>query len=182
MTTLIAERPILTSIGLGLMSVLFLFAWLQSGRREPLIGAAVFAALIPLAFYVASVWITDRERITTILHDTAADVAANRVGEAVDVVADETKRSTAAALLSRFNFTEARVTGIRSIDVNDDYFPPTATSDILAKISLSGGGIGSQTIPRRLILQWEKQNDQWRVVDYEHLPVVGKADNFSGIR
>ena len=182
MTTLIAERPILTIIGLGLVAAALLFGWLQIGQRGLAAATGFFLVLIPVEWMVASAWVTDREQITALLHDTAARVRDNDVPAAVDVVSDPTKRATVAALLSRFTFSEARVTGIRSIEVNDDFFPPTATSDFLTRIEISGGGIGAQRIPRRVILEWEKQNDQWRIVDYQHLPVVGAADNFSQIR
>ena len=179
MADLIAERPILVAIGLAVLGLAVLFAWLQTGRREALIGAAVLLLLVPVEFAVAANWKTDRESIREMIHDTAALVERNDFDGAVRVIADEKYQRMAKMELPRFKFSEARVTGERSININPLGGNPTAEADINVRVKVSATGIGEMTVPRRLILDLEKFDDDWMVVGYRHLPVVGGADGYS---
>ena len=179
MITMIAERPIMVAIALLVIGLAVLFAWLQSGRRELLITAAVVLVLIPMEFVVAAKWKTDREAIREMIHETASLVERNDFDGAIEVIADEKYRRMASMELPRFQFSEARMTGERSITVDPSGGTTTAEADINVRVKVAAGGMGEMTIPRRLVLDLEKFDDDWMVVGYRHLPVVGGPDGYS---
>lgn len=179
MLDIIAEQPIVLCIGLAVLAAALLFGWLQTGRFALAIAGLVCVLAMPLGWWCSINWVTDREQIRRVIVQTAAAVEANDPPTAAAVIADDKYRQMALLELPRFTFEEARMTGERSIEVDDSLFPPTAEADILVRVKLTGRGFGTVTVPRRLILGFEKIDDQWRVMTYQHLPVVGKADGFS---
>jgi ketosteroid isomerase-like protein len=180
MESLLAERPLLTSVMLAAMAFGLIYGWLQTGKKPVGIAGVVFLMLIPLAWVIASRWETDREQIESRMHEIAAAVEANDHDAAVAIIADPTTRAQAKAELRRWTFQVARVNQIRSIELIAGTFPPEADADIVAKVELSGTSSGqTYRVPRRLILKFQKNGDQWQVIDYQHLPIVGGPDRFS---
>ncbi|MDG2223910.1 MAG: hypothetical protein P8L85_21195 [Rubripirellula sp.] len=180
MESLLAERPLLTSVMLAAMAFGLLYGWLQTGKKPVGVAGLVFLLLIPLAWVTASRWETDREQIESRLYEIAAAVEANDYETAVAIIADPTTRAEAKAELQRWTFQLARVNQIRSIELIDGTFPPEADVDMVAKVEISGSSGGQDyRVPRRLILKFQKNGDQWQVIDYQHLPIVGGPDRFS---
>lgn len=181
MKTLLAEQPILVAIMLGVIGLGLLFGWLQTGKRAAALAGLVALVLIPVSWSVSLRWVTDRELIREAIRSTAEAVERNDRASAVSIIADPRYRELALAELPRFEFAEARVTGERHIRVQEDAFPPTAEADINVRVEVSGRGLGAGriTVPRRLILKFEKFGEDWKVMEYQHRPIVGGPDQFS---
>lgn len=182
MLNLIAEQPVIVAIALGVLGFGLLIAWLQTGKRPAAIAGVIVLLLIPAEFVLASQWQTSREEIREMILSTADAIERNDFEAATAVIAEDEVRRRALSELGRFDFDVARMTGERSITVNASAVPISAEADVMVRVEVTGRGIGSAKIPRRLILDLQKFGDQWKVVGYQHLPVVGGPDLYSNIR
>ena len=63
METIIAEQPLVSAGLLAVVAGAIIFGWLQTGKKPALVAGLLLLSLIPLAFVVASSWVTDREQI-----------------------------------------------------------------------------------------------------------------------
>jgi len=181
MQTLLAEQPLILSLILGVLSVGLIYGWLQTGRLGVGISGLVVAALIPLAWLIAEYWVTDREQIRAMIYETADAIESNQHERTLALIADPVMRQHAANELDRWIFDEARVTSIRRIDVIDDTIPKEADVDMFVKVAVtqSSGGMRVESVPRRLLLRLQEQGENWRIIQYEHMPPVGGPDQFS---
>lgn len=182
-TRLLAEQPILLSVLLGILGAACLYAWLQTAKRALMIAGIFFFALIPFGWYVSESWVTDRERILQIVHETAAAVNRNDFEAVYDVI-DPGERETlrqAQGDLTQYEFSEAKVGQIRSLRFTQGALPPEVIVDVTASVVVSNksGTISKQKVARRVVLRFRKLNDAWFVTDYTHLPVIGGPDTFS---
>lgn len=181
MISLLAERPLIVSIMLGVLSAGLIYGWLQTGKRASAVCGIVFALMIPLAWVIAARWVTDREQIETLIYQTAQAVAENRHEQVYAVIGDPATEAQARAELPNYEFDTADVTGIRSITFVDGSYPPEADVDINVRVDVShrGGRFQGVRVLRRLLLNLQEFDDQWEIVEYRHMPVVGGPDNFS---
>lgn len=182
-TRLLAEQPVLLSVLLGVLGAAFLYAWLQTAHKALVIAGIVCFALIPVGWYVSEKWVTDRERILQIVHDTAAAVNRNDFEAVYEMIAPRERETLRQAQsdLTKYEFSEARVGQIRSLTFVQGALPPEAIVDMTASVMVTSksGGFAKQKVPRRVILRFHKLNDQWFVTDYTHLRVIGGTDSFS---
>lgn len=181
MSTILAESPVMLSIMIGVIAVALLYGWMQSGNRNFGIAGLFTLLLIPVAIYVTSILVTDREQILDVIERTAVAVQANDHQTAAEVISDPETKARALAELPKFTFERARARNIqiRMVDGSD---PPEATVDLDAAVtaSMARGGMKNVPVVRRLILTFQKQSDdQWRVIDYSHQPPIGGPDGYS---
>lgn len=188
LTSLLAERPLLLSLMLGVVAAGLGYGWLQSGKRTALLAAVIAIAMIPAAWIIAANWVTDREQIERLLYEIAAAVEANDHERAIAVIGDEKLRRRAATELQNYEFTEASVQRVRRIEVIPGTFLPEAEVELTVKVTIGHRGLDvrGMTIPRRLLLRLEKRSTadgsgNWVVVDYQHGPIAGGSDAFSTI-
>ncbi|MEO9594616.1 hypothetical protein [Rhodopirellula bahusiensis] len=187
MTQLLAEQPLVISIMLGVLAAALIYSWLQTGKKALVISGLVCAALIPLAWVIAGNWVTDEERIETLIYDVAQAVEEERYDDVVELIGAEKTKAQAGTELQRYEFEVAKVGNIRSIKMVQGAVPPQANVDMTVKVTVSEkrGSIKNVSIPRRLMLTFEKSGDPkaahggWVVAEYAHLPIVGKADAYS---
>lgn len=181
MQTLLAEQPLVLSLILGVLAVSLIYGWLQTGRTGVGVSALLVAALIPLAWVIAEYWVTDREQIRMLIYETAAAIESNEHERTLDLIADPTMRLHAANELDRWIFDEARVTGIRQIEVIAGAVPKEADVDMLVRVTVaeSRGGMRAESIPRRIRLRLQQQGENWRIIAYDHMPPVGGPDQYS---
>ncbi len=185
--TMIAESPFLVAIILVVVGGGLLFAWLNTGNKIAAAAGGVALLLIPAAFAIAANIETDAEAIRRVIDATAAAVRDNEHDAVLAIIGDERTRTQAAAELPRYRFDEARVTGIRSIDVIDEAVPKAAEVDLNVKVTVSEvrGSLQNISVPRRVLLTFEKQppagggEARWVVTAYSHLPIVGDPDAYS---
>lgn len=184
MTNLIAERPWLLLAMLAALAAAALYGWMQTGKRGPLIAGGLLLALMPLAWFVSDQWVTDREKIQLKLTETAEALQRNDIDAALQLI-DPAMRSvltTAQADLSRFRFSDARVTRIRSIELNTATSPPSAAVDLNVNVLVShqSGQLSDIRVLRRVQLDMHRLADgQWYVRSYNHIPISGQPDSYS---
>ncbi|MEO1527865.1 MAG: hypothetical protein AAFX06_20735 [Planctomycetota bacterium] len=180
MSTVFAEQPLLIAIMIAFLVAALGYGWLESGDKRMGLAAVAMACLIPGAFYMGHVMVTDREQILDIISTTAEAIEANDHDAAVAVISDEETRQRAVAELPRYEFSHVRAGNIK-ITMIEGSFPPEATVDIDASVvaSQARGPIKNQRVVRRLILTLTKEGDDWLVTDYTHLSLNGQADNFT---
>ncbi len=182
MFRLIAEEPLIVSLMLGAMGFGLLYGWLRTGNKPIALAGLVFVALIPLAWFIANQVETDREQIQRLVYTLADAVERNDHDSAVTVIADPELEARARLELRNWTFDLAKVTQINKIRVIDDTFPPQADIEMMVKVKVSGRGsnaIQNAQIPRKLLLNMEKEGDDWLITEYQHLPIIGGPDKFS---
>ena len=181
MQTLFAEQPLIVSLMFGILAVGLIYGWLQSGRKELAYVGILVALLIPIAWMIAQRWVTDRERITMLIYETADAVKNNDHERALSLIADPATRQQARTELGNFFFDDAKVAKIREIAMIDGTFPPEADVDMNVKVVVSQrtGGLQQVSVPRRLILRLQQQADDWVIIEYQHMPIVGGPDSYS---
>ena len=181
METLLAEQPLLVSLMLAALAAGFTFGWLQSRKKAAAAAAVACALLIPVAWFVASRWETDREQIERLVYEIADAVERNDVETAVSIIGDPALQSRARVELNNYTFEMAAVNKIRSIDVIEGTFPTEADVDMSVKVDVSHnrGSFRNVRVLRRLLLRLEKSNDDWVVTDYRHMPITGQSDQYS---
>lgn len=184
MATLLAEQPLLVSLMLGALAVGLIYGWLQTGQKGLAAVGLGALLLIPLAWFIAANWVTDREQIESLIYEIADAVERNDHEAAVQVIGDAQTKSMARQELQRWKFSLAAVNRIRSIDIIEGTFPLEADVDMSVKVRVSSasGGMRDIPVPRRLILNFEKVGDDWFVVRYQHLPIVGGPDQYSPLQ
>lgn len=181
MATLLAEQPLLVSLMLGALAVGLIYGWLQTGKKGAAVAGLIAVLLIPAAWVIASMWVTDREQIRALIYEIADAVERNDHDAAVRVIGDPQTKAMALAELKRWRFQRAAVNRIRSIDIIEGTYPLQADVDMSVKVTVSQvqGSIRDFNVPRRLLLKLEKVDDDWLVIQYQHMPIVGGPDQYS---
>jgi hypothetical protein len=183
MYRLLAEEPLIVSLMLGAMGFGLLYGWLRSGNKPAAIAGLVFVALIPLAWFIADRVETDSEQIERLIYTLAEAVERNDPDSAVAIIADPNLESRARLELQNWTFELAKVTRINEIRVINDTYPPQADIEMMVKVRVTGKAdraIQNAQIPRKLLLTMEKNGDDWLITEYQHLPIIGGPDKFSG--
>lgn len=175
MVQLILESPI--SIGLSGLCAAGLagFIWTQSGHKAAAWSALVLL-LLTLGLIVVSVQTeTDQEKITRMLHEVAGALERNDHDFVLSHIHPQAAATVqrAKSELPHYNFTEARVTRIKTITVDDSRKPETAVAEFNVVVALTFEGFSGK-VPRFVKLYLAKQNGRWLVRDYEHAePTAG---------
>lgn len=183
MVRLLAEQPTLLAIMLAILGGGCVYGWLQTGKRAAAFIGLICFALIPAGYLLAANWETDRERISELVHSTAAAVEANDVDSVLAFIDPEAPdvHDRAAAEMPKYAFTRVDVGQIRSIKFVQNAVPPEAQVDITVNVTvgLQSGEFAEQNGSRRVVLRCRKQNDRWFISEYTHLPVIGGPDAFT---
>jgi len=181
MEALLAEQPLVVSLMLGTLAFGLIYGWLQTGHKGAAIAGLIAASLIPAAWVIASRWQTDREQIESLIYEIADAIERNDHEAAVKVIGDSRTQAQARQELNRWTFQLARVNRIRSIDVIEGTYPLEADVDMSVKVDVSQvkGSIRNVRVLRRLILKFQKPENDWVVIDYRHMPITGGPDQFS---
>jgi hypothetical protein len=181
MWTILAERPFLISIMVGIFVAGLLYAWLQTGDKRLALAALLVSLLIPGAYFIAESIETDREKILHAIYSTAVAVEQNDHETAVLFIGDRATRQRALTELPKYDFQRVRVRNLRITSVAGSD-PEEVSVDLDASVtaSMAKGGVKNVRIPRRVILTFQKQPDEsWLMTDYTHLPLTGGADGFT---
>lgn len=179
MKAMLAEQPLLVSLMLGTLAAGLIYGWLQTGKRGAAVAGLVAASLIPVAWIMASRWETDREQIETLIYEIADAVEQNDHEAAVKVIGDPNTKAQARQELKNWTFDLADVNKISSIDIIEGTFPLEADVNMSVKVNVTGRGVRSMRVPRRLLLKFEKWDEGWVVTDYRHMPIAGGPDQYS---
>ena len=168
----LSEKPLVIVL-MGVTTAIVLGGlWMQTGRKSALY--ALLCSLVATAglLVLERLIVTDREQIDTILHQAARDVERNDLEALFRYTHSraESIRRQARAELPRYVFEQVSIKSNLEINVRTDRDPPTARARFNAVVTLSEreGLIHHRRIPRFVIVVFEKEGDEWRVVGYEH--------------
>ena len=181
MWIIVAENPVMLTFMIGVVVAALFYGWLQTGDRRIAWGSVGVGLLIPVVLLISN-WIeTDREQILHAIHTTAAAVEQNDFESAVMVIEDRKTRARALSELPNYDFHRVAVRNIQIKMVRGSAIPEASVDlDASVTASLSHGGVNDVTVPRRVILTFQKQpDDSWKVIDYSHRPLIGGPDNLS---
>ncbi len=169
MLEILNEHPFIIGICGVFVTGVAIFLWLQTARKEALIAGCI-AFIITAGLVLLSInLITDRERITLILDEVAVALKANdhdRVFSYIHPNAVDAVRR-AEAELPNYAFTDARVTRIRDIKINNATTPPTAIAEFTVVVNVNTQGM-QYNGPRLIRVYFMQRDGRWLVRDYEH--------------
>jgi hypothetical protein len=174
MVELFFESPLTIGLVGSVATGIALVLWLQAGTRGAL-PIAVGLALLTLGLCALSVWVeTDREKIQQVLGKAAQAVQQNDLPAVKRCLhpAAEAGIRQAEAELPQYHFTEARITGIKSIQVDRLTAPPSAVAEFNVAISVSARGVevrGARRLVRVFLFQ---ERGEWLIHNYEHFDIA----------
>ena len=171
-------------VSLFLAAVILAAMWAATARREPLIGAGIVLALMPLAWMVERLLVTDREAIEATLFAIAAEVKNNNRAAVLRYIHSQASelRAKAEAEMGNYRFNECKINRIHEIVVSGDKRPKSA----VASFNVYANGsfrVNNETISgdvfRRIELHLRQEDDgNWRVENYDHsAPLPGRRDD-----
>lgn len=152
--------------------------WLQTGRKSALYATLVLVVLMIGLVIVAQLVESERERVSRTLHQIAREVEQNDVEAVLSHVHPNAPqvRAQAAAELPTYTFQSVDIKRNLEITIFSERTPPQAVArfNAVAVLSDRSGLINNRHVPRFVVVTFEQDNDEWKVVDYEHLdPQVG---------
>ncbi|MEM8734086.1 MAG: hypothetical protein AAGG44_07685 [Planctomycetota bacterium] len=159
--------------------------WTQVNDR-PVQKIALITMLSTLLLTVALVMVsvmvkTDRESIREDLYQLAAFLESNDLDAIYRRIHPNASEGVlrAKSELPRYTFSEARVTRVKSIQINETQSPRTALAELNVVVEASGS-MGSGRVPRFVHVYFMKDGEQWMVHDYEHFDVATGFRNATG--
>ena len=174
MAELFYESPVtICVIGFAIVLVA-LITWINGGFKSALY-AAVALALLTIVLLILSVRVkTDREQISEILNQVAEAVENNDVDKVLTYVHPGAVAGVlrVKSELPNYQFTEARITGVKSIQSNHKTNPPSGTAEFNVAVSLTGQGGQGNGIRRFVRCYFLYHNGRWLVHDYQHFDVA----------
>jgi hypothetical protein len=183
MQQLLFESPTTLAVLAGVVFLVSGFVWTQVNDRIVQRIALVFvigSVLLGTILVVTSILIkTDKELITARLHEIASALEQNdreAVYAAIHPNASEGVQR-AKAELPQYVFSDARVTRIKAIQVNDDTVPRTALAEFNVVVAVETG-MGGGRVPRFVHVYFmEDEAGRWMVNDYEHFDATAGFRN-----
>lgn len=163
------ESPIyLGACGL-LVIVIAIVAWLNTANPYALWTASWAFIITAILLIIEQNVVTYREEIVTRLHEVADHLQANQFDEVIAVIhpAATATLQLAKAELPNYQFSEARVTAIHSIDIGSQEKRPRAVAEFNVFVAVTVGGQSFQ-VPRFIRVTMYRENNQWFVYDYSH--------------
>lgn len=177
MVEFLLENPLWIGL-LGLMATIAAaVVWLQTGARLAAIGAGSLA-LLTMALVFTSLRVeTPREQIRRTIYEVAEALSRNDVPKVISYIHPGALPAVVKAKgeLPNYQFTEARVTRLRTIEVDQRANPPAAVAEFNVAVEIAAEG---QNIPiRRLVkVYFGLSAGRWLVRDYEHFDPLANLE------
>jgi hypothetical protein len=172
------EKPLFIVI-MGLLTAVILGGlWLQTGRKQAMYGLLATLVVTGLLLLVERTVQTDREQINAVLHRVAQLVERNQIDAALQYAHSnaESIRRRAKSELPQWDFHEISIKRNLEIKVDAGATPAQAVAEfnVMVVLSDASGTFQNNRVLRSVIVNFEKEGDQWRAVSYEHFqPKIG---------
>lgn len=169
------ESPVALGLCGFFVALATAFWWMQTGARMAAIGAAVVSVVTALLVLVNLNIETDREQIRRTIDLVAEALKANDFPRVISYIHPGAAEGVARAKgeLSNYHFLDARLTRLRSIEVNRRASPPAAIAEFNVAVEVEREG---HRVPIRRFVKvyFAQQAERWLVRDYEHFdPLAG---------
>ena len=176
MSEFLFENPVTIAVTGAALTVVAAITWIKGGYAAALYSAlALFLLTILLVILNLQIQ-TDREKVEVVMSQVASAVQRNDLQAVLQHVHPSRSPglNRAKSELPSYKFSEARITGIKKIEVNSDTNPPTAIAEFNVSVSLVARGQPFDRIPRFVRCYFLREGDRWLVTDYEHFePTYG---------
>ncbi len=158
---------------LGGITLAALFVYLmKTGRGLVLVAMAAVAAFMGLAVLVYALVVTDRERVENVIYEAAAAAEHNNL-DAVAAFVSPGAPQIKADIRHWIGQLIIESVTIGGLDVSVDHTtsPPTAAAKFwyVGQGQWRRGVTVYERIPGKLKVDFRLENNQWRVIGYEHL-------------
>ena len=172
MKTLFFEDPFWLYALLVMAEVVLLLIWRRQRTRRSGLRLLVPPGLAVLIFGVATLVVTDRERITAAVHEIAKDVAAGQT-TALEKYLDDDFHMTLygrsfgkAKTIARANKTmrTSRINKVTIKRLQIEVTGDTAAMRMITAVRVEGGGFRGG-VPLVWTLRWIKRGKQWRILE-----------------
>ncbi|MCC6511237.1 MAG: hypothetical protein IT423_19200 [Pirellulaceae bacterium] len=173
MSELLFESPVLVGVTGIALTLIALITWIKGGFSAALYSAVVLL-LITMLLIGMSQWIqTDREQLDDTLQKVAAAVQANDLPAVMRFIhpAATSGLNRARTELPSYKFSEARITGVKSIEVDSTSNPPSAIAEFYVAVSISAHQQTANGIRRFVRAYFFKEGERWLVHDYQHFDI-----------
>jgi ketosteroid isomerase-like protein len=172
MRSLFFEDPFWLYGLLVMVEGVLLLIWRQQRTRASALRLLVPPALAALIFAVATLVITDRERITAAVHEIAQDVAAGQTTALEKYLDDDFHMTLNGQSLGKPQTLErarkvmarSRLTKVKIKRLQIEVSGGTATLRMITPLRVEGGGFQGN-IPLVWSLRWIKRGKQWRILE-----------------
>ena len=170
----IYEQPFWVGFLGAVVTLGLVVGWAYSARREVGIAALVALALTVALVIAGTAVETDREAVKRTLAQIAADVESNDLNRVLGHISTQATsiRSEAEAEFPRYRFETVEIKWqLLEIEIEES---PTgekqahATFNVVVKGDLASAGVGSQTVPRYVEVDFVQEGDAWKVAGYSH--------------
>lgn len=161
-----ALQPI---IGGGFLAICLLGLAVYSGEKVMYIAALTVAALVTAIGVIESAIVTDRELALELIYSGARSANANDDPKIIALVHPDQQQSIdrLTTELSKTNFENLRILGVKSFENQPEANPQTASIDFVIAGSGSHRGY-SGPFHLEVKLDLQKVGDQWKVTDFSY--------------
>lgn len=175
MQQFLLESPVALGLCGVFMALAAGFWWTQTGARIAVISAALVVLVTAILLSVSVRIETDREQIRHTIDQVAQALEANDFPRVFSYIHPGATEGIARAQeeLPNYRFLDARLTRLRSIDVNRRASPAVAVAEFNVAVEIEREG---QRVPIRRFVKvyFALQAERWLVRDYEHFdPLAG---------
>lgn len=170
----IYEQPFWVGFLGSILALGLLVAWAYSARREAAIGAFVALALTGALVTAGLAIETDREAVKRTLAQIAVDVESNDLSRVLSHISPQATsiRAEAQAEFPRYRFEAVEIKWqLLEIEIEDSPAGEKrahATFNVVVTGDLRSAGVGSQTVPRYVEVDFVKEGEAWKVAGYAH--------------
>lgn len=173
MAALFFESPVTIAVTGFALVVMALITWINGGYKSALYTAVGLALLTMLLLMISLQVKTDREQISAVLTEVADAVHQNDLDKVLMYIHPGAVAGVrrVKSELPNYQFTEARITGVKSIRAERKTNPPSAIAEFNVAVSLSGQGAQANGIRRFVRCYFLYSDGRWRVNDYQHYDV-----------
>lgn len=172
------ESPLLIGVWGAAVAGIAGYVWTQTGHKAAFysgLGAILLTVILVLVNLQVE---TNRERIRSVVDSVATALDNNDHTKVFQFIHPNAAEGIARAKaeLPRYTFEEARVTRIKSLEVNTQTTPPTAIAEFNVYCEIETQGQKFR-VPRFVVVYFMLKDDRWLVHDYEHYePTAGFRD------
>ncbi len=153
------------------------FWWTQSGARVAALCTLAMLVLTTILVVISLRVETDRERIRKTIDEVAEAIEQNDLPRVLGYIYSGATEGVTRAKqeLPSYKFTEARLTRLKSIEVNRRTKPATAIAEFNVAVEIEAQG---QRVPVRRFVKvyFSEQGGRWLVRDYEHFEPLSGLD------
>ncbi len=174
MIDVVLESPLTVLLLGSFATIVALAVWVQVGHRALIYVALALALLTVILIFVSYNVRTDREQLRQVIEEVAGAVQRNDV----DAVLKHVHPSANARIdevrtrLPGLKFTEARVTGLKSIEVTDRTEPKSAVAQMHVAVSLTSGSVTLNGVRRFVKAYFLYSDGKWLINDFEHFDIA----------